>query len=240
MPGVTLLELYLPAVLDLSGLRDLASRLADLPERGVVVVRGAQDVFCRGLDLASLHGLSAAEVDVALGDFVTCLRRLRTAHLPCVAVVAGPAAGGGVGLAAACDVVVATESSTFALPEVLYGLYPAIVLAVLGERMSAQQARRMALYGDSIDADQARAVGLVDHVVPAQRLDAVVTRETRRLSRVAPDGVAALKHHPPSCQRLEAALEVGRLETAKRLSDPTVRGRIRRFVDDGLAPWEAA
>ena len=76
----------------------------------------------------------------------------------------GAARGGGVGLAAACDVVVASEDSSFALPELLFGLLPAVALPFLLDRISIQAIRLWALTGHSRSAAEAMADGLVDQI----------------------------------------------------------------------------
>src|SRR5438477_5999325 len=82
-----------------------------------------------------------------------------------LAVVDEQALGGGVGLAAVCDYVLATERATFGLPELLLGLVPATIFPILLERMPPQRARRLALLGHTQNAAQASASGLVDEVV---------------------------------------------------------------------------
>lgn len=237
-------RIALPEALTLVSLDALASaldRAAADRDAGVWVLHGsAPGVFCRGMDLA---GLSGVEGDLSRGPrvFTACLERLGRADRPTIALIDGEVIGGGVGLAAACDLAVATPASTFALPEVLFGLLPAIVLPVLLERLSAQKARLLALAGTKRSAAWARENGLVDDVVEATQLDRYLSRASRDLSRSAPRAVAALRGWVEEITELRstsAALARGLAITAELVNDATVRETVRRFVEEGEPPWE--
>jgi enoyl-CoA hydratase/carnithine racemase len=144
-----------------------------------------------------------------------------------------------VGLAAACDVVLADENASFALPELLLGLTPATILPVLLGRLSAQQVRLSALQGKSYDARAAHAVGLVDEVVGAGELDAACRRWERTLFRVDLRAVAQLKRLViEDVGRQGEAIRRGAALTASALTDETVLRPLRAFWRDGTPPWE--
>ncbi|MCC7382725.1 MAG: enoyl-CoA hydratase/isomerase family protein [Deltaproteobacteria bacterium] len=232
--STTVHEIAVPAALSPSSLADLADRLAAVRD-GVAVLRGSPEIFCRGIDFLALDASDQKANERALDNFARCLRSLRRAPAPCIAVVDAPALGGGLGLAAACDVVIATPRARFGLPEALFGLYPAMILAALEERMIPQRARRLALEGASIDANAACALGLVDEI--AEDADRAVARWVRTLGRATTEGVTALKNHPPTADRFDAALSAGRLRTAEALLDDAVRARVRAFITDESMPW---
>jgi enoyl-CoA hydratase/carnithine racemase len=204
---------------------------------GVLVLEGADGVFCRGMDLASLAGGRSAGASVRA--FARCLEALRCAPYPTVASVDGETLGGGLGLAAACDVVLATPRSTFGLPELLFGLVPAIVLPVLLERVPAQRLRLLALRAHSLTAVEARALGLVDDVVDPEMLQRATGRWIRTLSRPHPHALALLKRYTAEVPRLGlgAGLERGARLTTRRLRDADVLAGARRFGDGEVAPW---
>jgi enoyl-CoA hydratase/carnithine racemase len=232
-------RLRIPRDLSSESLADVLGRLRSLERRGVLVLEGERDVFCRGLDLASLGHRAPEAVEAGLRSYADLLRTLRVFPRPTLALVEGFAAGGGVGLAAVCDVVVARSTARFALPEGLFGLYPAMVLAVLDERMAPGRSRRLALTCESIDAEDALGAGLVDRVVPedgeANDMEKALGREVRRMLRCHPRAVEALKCHPPWLERLDATLEAGREHTALALADPSVRERIERYLENDLS-----
>src|SRR5215471_8173568 len=141
------------AVLDgrlLRRLEELAARATAEP-----LILGGTGEFCRGLDLASVLDRPRGEPARMLRAFADLLEKLTSAPVPIVAVVDGAALGGGAGLAAVADFVVATPRARFALPEMLFGLVPAVVFPYVARRVGYARARRLALSGETLDADEA-------------------------------------------------------------------------------------
>jgi enoyl-CoA hydratase/carnithine racemase len=238
---MTVRRIALPESLTAASLDALASALDDASsdaDASAWSLAGSESAFCRGMDLSAMVGADASD---ALGRFAKCVARLRRAPRPTIAIVHGDALGGGVGLAAACDVVLAAPSTTFALPEALFGLLPGVILPVLLERMTPQKARLFALRGRAHDAEWARASGLVDEIVPAADLDRAAARHARELGRAAKPRVLGLRSWIFEIAELEAdgALTRGAAVTASLVKEPEVQEAVRRFVEDGTPPWMA-
>jgi methylglutaconyl-CoA hydratase len=157
----------------------------------VLVLDHTGRVFCSGMDLSEAAG-SGAE-DQGIREFPDLLSTLFHAPKPVLAVVRGPARAGGVGLLAACDVVVAGASATFAFSEVRLGIVPAVISAVVLPRMLAQPAHRLMLTGEVFGADVAAASGLVDLTVPDDEVDATVQAQVDALAAGAPAALAETK-----------------------------------------------
>lgn len=231
----------LPATLSVASIDGLLTSLdaaaADTDARVWALV-GTAGTFCRGMDLAGMSK-EGADPSLGLGKFADCLSYLRRAPRPTIAVIDGDVLGGGVGLAAACDVVLASEKSTFALPEALFGLLPAAILPVLVERMPPQKARLLAILGHSHNAAWARESGLVDEVVAVEDMDRTVRRMARDLGRVAPQRVVGLRSWVHELGQLgaEAAVAHGAKMTASFVHEKAVRETVRRFVEEGTPPW---
>ncbi|WP_345771983.1 enoyl-CoA hydratase-related protein [Geodermatophilus sabuli] len=168
----------------------LAAALADDAVR-VVVLDHTGRVFCSGMDLAEAAG-GAAE-DQGVREVPELLETLFTAAKPVLAVVRGPARAGGVGVLAACDVVVAGAAATFAFSEVRLGIVPAVISAVVLPRMLPHLAHRLMLTGEVFDAATAAAAGLVDVAVPDEQVDAAVAAQVTALAAGAPAALAATK-----------------------------------------------
>jgi methylglutaconyl-CoA hydratase len=168
----------------------LADALADDAVR-VVVLDHTGRVFCSGMDLAEAAGGGAQEQGVR--EFPDILQTLWTFPKPVLAVVRGPARAGGVGLLAACDVVVAGASATFGFSEVRLGLVPAVISAVVLPRMLPHVAHRLMLTGEVFDAAVAATGGLVDLVVPDGEVDEAVTAQVHALAAGAPAALAETK-----------------------------------------------
>ncbi len=168
----------------------LGAALADDAVR-VVVLDHTGRVFCSGMDLSEAAGGGAQEQGVR--EFPDLLSALWSSPKPVVAAVRGPARAGGVGLLAACDVVVAAASATFAFTEVRLGIVPAVISAVVLPRMLPHVAHRLMLTGEVFDAAAAAAGGLVDVVVPDAELDTVLSGQLTALAAGAPAALAETK-----------------------------------------------
>ncbi|SDO18136.1 enoyl-CoA hydratase-related protein [Geodermatophilus sp. DSM 45219] len=168
----------------------LAGALADDAVR-VVVLDHTGRVFCSGMDLTEAAGGAAG--DQGVRELPELLETVWRSPKPVVAVLRGPARAGGVGLAAACDVVVAASSATFAFTEVRLGIVPAVISAVVLPRMVPHAAHRLMLTGEVFDAAAAAAGGLVDLAVPDDEVDAAVAAQVTALAAGAPAALAETK-----------------------------------------------
>jgi enoyl-CoA hydratase/carnithine racemase len=199
----------------------------------VVVLLGDDQVFCRGLEL----GRSSIDQDLRapVESFASCLELIRTGTKPVIGFVRGAAAGAGVGLAAACDGLLAATDATFTLPELLLGLTPAVILPFLAQRVHLQRLRWMGLTAQTISAETAAAFGLVDDVCPTDRASAVLRSWIRKLRRVNPKVIRLWKRMtidaplPGSKAGVESLLE--------RFADAHVRQGLCAFFETGEPPW---
>lgn len=174
-----------------TGLRTaLADALTDDAVR-VIVLDHTGRVFCSGMDMREASGGSSESQGVR--EFPEILQTLWSSPKPVLAVVRGPARAGGVGLLAACDVVVAAASATFAFSEVRLGLVPAVISAVVRPRMAPHAAHRLMLTGEVFDASVAAASGLVDLTVPDDEIDGTVAAQVGALAAGAPSALAETK-----------------------------------------------
>jgi methylglutaconyl-CoA hydratase len=168
----------------------LDEALADDAVR-VVVLDHTGRVFCSGMDLSEAAGGGAEQQGVR--EFPEILSALWSSPKPVLAAVRGPARAGGVGLLAACDVVVAGASATFAFSEVRIGVVPAVISAVVLPRMLPHTAHRLMLTGEVFDAGTAAAGGLVDLVAADDGVSEVVAGQVRALAAGAPTALAETK-----------------------------------------------
>ncbi|MEP6548674.1 MAG: enoyl-CoA hydratase/isomerase family protein [Gammaproteobacteria bacterium] len=232
-------HIQVPRVLNWDGLEqftaDVQSAIA-LPHASGMVLAGRDDVFCLGLEVGG-SDISHSWRDAA-EHFAALLEMILTAPMPTIAAVNGRAVGGGVGLAASCDCVIAVETAVFALPELLLGFFPAMVLPVLERRVTLQRVRLRALLGEGFSAAIAAGDGLVDEVVNPATLDVSVRRAARSLGRARRETVAAWRRYSVDASALAARLHQGAADTAARLQDPVIARRLRNFQEEGIAPWQ--
>lgn len=171
------------------------SRHADLTLRAAVL-RGAGPVFSAGGDLAWM----AKTVDYAREEnlrdaeaLAQMYSRLDTLPFPLVGGVHGAALGGGSGLAAVCDVVVAASDAVFGFTEVRLGIVPAIISPFVVAKIGRSAARELFLTGARFSADRAREIGLVHAVVGPDALEDEIRRVVDRVLACGPEAVAAAK-----------------------------------------------
>jgi enoyl-CoA hydratase/carnithine racemase len=105
---------------------------------------------------------------------------------PTVCAVNGHCLAGALGLALACDLVVAAEEATFGTPEINVGLFPFMILALIGRNIGRKKMSELLLLGERVDAREAERLGLVNRVVPRAGLDAAVADWAGRLAAKSP------------------------------------------------------
>ena len=168
---------------------------------GAIIVTGAGDkAFCAGADLGGVHA-DATEVEkhVGRGLFVELFTTMQRAGKPIIAAVNGHALAGGFGLAMGCDLVVASETATFGTPEINVGLWPMMIMAIIGRNLPRKRAMELYMSGERIGAETALQWGLVNRVVPqadvlptARSLAATLAGKSRLIMRLGRDAFYAI------------------------------------------------
>jgi isohexenylglutaconyl-CoA hydratase len=232
-----------------AALSDALTRVAADTGARALVLCGAGGNFCAGADFSSLQELLDAprpgrEDPVARHNrrFGALLEQLSTLPVPTVAVVTGAAIGGGCGLAAACDRVIAVDGALFAMPEVTLGIAPAQIASFVARRTGTTRGRWLMLSGARLPAAAACDAGLVDVVTPAAALPAAVRAELTPLGAAEPLALRATKRiitrstHGPLGEALDAAA----LEFAGLLRQGAVREGIAAARQRRAPAWQAA
>ena len=177
----------------------LTGVLADLdasPAVRAVVLEARGASFCAGADLGWMRRMADASPAANDADAAALARLMRTLDRlgkPTIAVVQGPAHGGGVGLVACCDIALAADSAAFCLSEVRLGLIPAVIMPYVVAAIGARHARRYTMTAETIPAARASEIGLVHEVALADSLPAARDAMLRTLLQGAPGAQAAAK-----------------------------------------------
>lgn len=160
-----------------------------------VLLRGAgSEAFCAGADLRELIDNASPESRRALFDSIaTLIEKIHRCPVPVVALVHGFAMAGGCGIAAACDITVASDDATFGLPEVGIGLAPMVVMAPISRVLSRKSLSYLVLTGERIPAKRALEMGLVSRVVAKAQADSESLTVCKELCKQSPVALRASK-----------------------------------------------
>ena len=199
---VTTVTLNRPEVrnaLDESLIAELKAWAQRVPTDGsvrVAVLQGSGPSFCAGADLAWMRRVAGYTHDENFSDALAAAElflALDSLPVPLIGRVHGAAVGGGVGLVAVCDLVIAADDTRFGLTETQLGLVPAMISPYLVRKMGLSAARAWCLNGTRFGAQQAASMGLVHEVVPAAQLDDAIEHAVASFSGTSPAAVASTK-----------------------------------------------
>jgi methylglutaconyl-CoA hydratase len=170
--------------------------LGEDPSVRVIVLDGDGPTFCGGADVGWMRASLGLSGDENLRDAEAMSDMFRTIDRcpkPVIARVHGAALGGGAGLCAVCDAVVAARGTVFGFTETKLGIIPAVISPFVIAKIGASQARRLFLTGERFAAERAQTIGLVHDVVESDALDGAVDAIARELETAGPSAVSAAK-----------------------------------------------
>jgi methylglutaconyl-CoA hydratase len=227
-------------------LKDALEELDARADVRIITLEGAGDYFCAGGDIGSMirvvqRSSSANEQDALA--LARMLRALDTVSKPTIALAKGVVVGGGVGLLACCDIVVAADDASFSLNEVRLGLLPAIVAPFLIRAIGLRQLRRYALTAERFSAAEAQKLGLVHRVAPRLEVNLAHAAIVADLLRGAPGAQADVKTFFAECDGHGVDAELLR-EAAHRLaarrSSAEAQEGLSAFLEKRAPHWIAA
>ena len=162
----------------------------------IVILTGKGKSFCAGADLNWMRKMVDYSYEENLEDSLQvseCMYLLYTLPMPTICRVNGAAIGGGMGLVAASDIVVAQQEAVFSLSEVKLGLVPACISPYVIRRAGEAKCREFFLSGERISADKALSAGLVNEVVSLSELDKSVNKWIDQFLKNGPEAMAVCK-----------------------------------------------
>lgn len=224
----------------IADISDAARTLASDPPRAVVLC-GTGPSFSAGADLRWMRASKERSYDENLDDaraMAAMFNALDT--LPCAVVgrVHGHALGGGVGLVAVCDIVVAERGAVFGFSEVRLGIVPAVISPYVVRKIGRSHARALFVSGQRFDAGLAERIGLVHQVVDADALDGAVDAVLTHVLSAGPVAVAAAKRLPEvaSAPMVEAREVTATIIAELRVGDEAQEG-MSAFLDKRAPRW---
>ncbi|MFC1743029.1 enoyl-CoA hydratase-related protein [Candidatus Riflebacteria bacterium] len=208
----------------------------------IVVISGMGKSFCAGADLVWMKDV----VNYSFDENIAESRKLSllydaifTLPLPVIARVNGPAIGGGFGLVAVCDLILASEKSFFKLSEVKVGLVPAVISPYLLRKFGENRMRELFLLGNKISARQAFDLGFVHRIAAQEELDTVVQSIIVQLLENSPQALKACKEllfHIPQMNLMQAK-EYAIDSIAKRRISSEGQEGMKSFLEKRKPAW---
>jgi len=209
----------------------------------VLVLAGAGDAFCAGLDLSALQAMQdkgAAEHRTDAERIARLFLALYDMPMPTIATVHGAAIAGGAGLATICDFTLATPTAKFGFTEVRIGFVPALVSAFLTLQIGDRLSRDLLLTGRIVDAAEAHRIGLVNEIVAAEKFAEKLQALADVLIANSPESLKATKRLMATQNKtwLDAAVAAGLEANALSRETADFREGVAAFLEKRKPVWQ--
>jgi methylglutaconyl-CoA hydratase len=221
---------------------ELIAVFADASSARVVLLAGAGESFCAGLDLDVLKqmaGLSTEQHRVEAERTARMFRALWECEVPTIALVHGAAMAGGTGLATLCDFTLAVPEAQFGYTEARIGFVPALVSAYLALQVGDKRARLLLLTARRFSATEAHSMGLVTELVPREELSARAQAFAAELLALSPESLRATKQllRQQQAAALDASLALAMEANAASRQTADFREGIAAFLEKRKPVW---
>jgi enoyl-CoA hydratase len=207
----------------------------------VLLVSSHERVFSSGANLGGFaHDTALVHKHFGSEAFVELFRLIGALGKPTLCAVRGHVLAGALGLALACDLIVASEDATFGTPEINVGAFPFMIMALIYRNVPRKKANELLLLGDRWSAHEALVAGMVNKVVPAEQFDATVAEWAAKLAAKSPLvmrlGKEAMRRQMD--MPLDDALDYLRAQLSLALSTEDIREGVTAFFEKRDPQWK--
>jgi enoyl-CoA hydratase len=208
--------------------------------RCVVLTSSHEKVFSSGGDLAGFAAdVPLAHKHAAIGRFPRLFRLIGELGKPTLCAANGHVLAGALGLALACDLIVAKEGVRFGTPEINVGVFPFMIMALIYRNVGRKKTNELLLLGEQVSAEEAERIGIVNRVVPAEEFDAFVADWAARLAAKSP---VLMRMGKDAMQRqqdmaFEEALDYLRAQLAIAFATEDIQEGVKAFFEKRDPVW---
>jgi methylglutaconyl-CoA hydratase len=208
----------------------------------VIVLTGKGKSFCAGADLNWMKSMAKYSMEENIKDsrlLLDLYEEIYSCPKPVIARVNGHAFGGGIGLFAACDIVIVIPDCKFAFSEVKLGIIPAVISTYIVRRIGLSNMKRLFLTGERFDSEYAKEIGLVDFVVSEEEIDKKVQKYVEILLSSGPQAIVEVKKLVDACEKM--TLDKYKEHTVKKISELRISDEgqegINAFLEKRKSKW---
>jgi len=208
----------------------------------IIILSGEGKSFCAGADLNWMKSMVNFSKEENIKDsnlLLDLYEAIYNCKKPVIARVNGHAFGGGIGLFAVCDVVIAISNCKFAFSEVKLGIIPAVISSYIIRRLGIANMRRLFITGERFNSDYGKEIGLIDHVVDEKKLDEIVEKYVNLILTSGPNSIEEVKILTDSYEKMD--LKSFKKYTVKKIAELRISKEgqegINAFLEKRRSKW---
>jgi len=208
----------------------------------IIIISGEGKSFCAGADLNWMKSIAEYSKQENIEDsrlLLNLYESIYSCPKPVIGKVNGHAFGGGIGLFAACDIVISVPDCKFAFSEVKLGIVPSVISTYVVRRIGLSNMRRVFLTGERFDSNYAKEIGLVDFVVKNNELDEMVDKYVKILTSSGPNAIKEVKKLIEKCEEVDR--KQYKEHTVKKIAELRVSKEgqegIKAFLEKRKPKW---
>ena len=208
----------------------------------IIILTGNGKSFCAGADLNWMKSMVNYSMDENIKDSKLLLDLFESIYncpKPVIAKVNGHAFGGGLGLFAVCDIVMAISDCKFAFSEVKLGIIPSVISTFISRRVTLSNMRRLFITGERFDSNYAEKIGLVDFIFSENEIDREIDKYIKLIKLSGPNAIKEVKNLIDCYEKMD--IEDYKKHTVKKISELRIskggQEGINAFLDKRKVKW---